>query len=98
LVEEVNVAVPEEELPKAQFRIQPNPASEQVTFIFDQAIEVPASIVIRDLHGRTLASLPIADRKERSVWNTNDVAPGIYLVEFVHEGKVLKTEKLIVQR
>ncbi len=97
-VEELNVAVQDEEPPKTQFRIHPNPAIDQVTFIFDQVSGGKASIVIRDLTGKTIALQDISRSSDQITWNSASLAPGIYLVDLMNEGQVLKTEKLVIQR
>ena len=92
------MAVQDEEPPKTQFRIHPNPAIDQVTFIFDQVSGGKASIVIRDLTGKTIALQDISRSSDQITWNSASLAPGIYLVDLMNEGQVLKTEKLVIQR
>ena len=94
LVEEINVAVQEEENSRS-FLIQPNPTHGSVNFTFNPAIGRSSSITIRDIHGRELATLPIREGSDRLEWNAADLAPGIYLVSFGSGGSV-STQKLVV--
>ena len=94
LVEEVNVAVQEEQQPRS-FSIQPNPTTGSVTFTFDPAIGRSCSITIRDIHGRELATLQIRDGTDRVEWDAAELAPGIYVVSLGSGGSV-STQKLVV--
>ena len=96
LVEEVNVAVQEEE-PLCSFSIQPNPASDHITFTFDQAYRGKTSLVIRDLTGKTIASLEVGTYTDRIDWNASHIAPGIYFVALEANGSAITTQKLVVE-
>ena len=99
LVEEVNVAVREKEPPMAPFRIQPNPAKDQVTFTYSQALEddPSESITIRDLGGKVIAMLP-ANATGLTTWYAGELRTGVYMVEYVSAGSIVHQEKLIVAR
>ena len=77
------------------FSIQPNPATDQVTFTFDHA--TGSSIMIRDLAGRSIASLDVRAHSDRITWNTARLAPGIYVAALVTDGSVIASQKLVVE-
>ncbi|MCB9183210.1 MAG: T9SS type A sorting domain-containing protein [Flavobacteriales bacterium] len=57
-----------------------------------------ARIVVRDLSGRAVATLPMNAGQGRQTWDASSVAPGTYLVEYIIDGQSLHTEKLVIQR
>ncbi|MBK8499294.1 MAG: T9SS type A sorting domain-containing protein [Flavobacteriales bacterium] len=60
--------------------------------------EGQGSIAIRDLAGRTIATLMMNGQQGQQVWDTREVAPGTYLVQYLGGSGVLYSEKLIIQQ
>ena len=99
LVEEVNVAVEEPTKPPgSSLRVHPNPTSGAVIFSVEGCQGGNGQIVIRDLHGRIMASIRITAPAGQQTWNTAGLAPGTYFVEYLRGEQLQKTEKLIVDR
>ncbi|MDQ3100680.1 MAG: T9SS type A sorting domain-containing protein [Bacteroidota bacterium] len=89
---------PDEGLSAGAFGIQPNPTRDEVTFSYLVDHVDNGMIVIKDLSGKVITSFVVGATSEQITWDSAGLAPGVYLVEFVNSGTVLKTEKLIVQR
>ena len=58
--------------------------------------EKDAWLAIRDIAGRELARIPVAQADGQAVWDTRAVAPGTYTVELMNAGASLSTVKLVV--
>jgi hypothetical protein len=54
-------------------------------------------LVVRDASGRVLHQLNAAGEQGQRVWDTRELAPGIYTVELRREGRVEGTERLVIQ-
>ncbi len=82
------------------YGLQPNPARQWVLFSYDRGDEgaAPGRIVVRDLLGRTMATLPMNGIQGQQVWDTQGVVPGTYLVEYRSGEQRLHMEKLIIQQ
>jgi hypothetical protein len=98
LVEELPVAVQEEEEVRTGFRLWPNPANGNITFGHPTVTRSFDGITIRDLAGRIMTTLVNPGTTAVFTWDTTGLAQGIYLVEFKQLGKVVGTEKLVIHR
>jgi hypothetical protein len=56
-----------------------------------------AWITIMDAQGRSMERIAVRQAAGQLVWDTREVAPGLYHVELVVSGQRLQTEKLIVK-
>ena len=54
-------------------------------------------VVVRDAQGRILHQELVNGAEVQLVWDTRQVAQGLYSVELLEDGKRLQTERLIVQ-
>lgn len=88
--------VEEDEL--ADFMIYPNPAS-TVTNIYLQTADMGlrGEIVLRDISGREILRSATLGGDLNTGVDVSRYEAGMYLVEFVVEGRVVKTEKLVVE-
>jgi uncharacterized delta-60 repeat protein len=81
------------------FSAYPNPARASVIFAYDRKDGGrPGSILVRDLAGRTVANLMMTGQRGQQTWDTRQLAPGTYLVQYLGTSEVLHTEKLIIQQ
>lgn len=81
------------------FRIQPNPARSHVTFAYERKDGgTRGRIVVSDLAGRTMATLPMNGRQGQQAWDAQGVAPGTYLVQYLGGSQVLHGERLVIQQ
>ena len=100
LVSELTTAVQDPAAPSGKlFTLQPNPAQGSVTFVYNnpRMASAQGSIVVRDLVGRVIISLPMNNQQGQQTWGLQAVSPGTYLVQYLAGGQVLHTEKLLVQ-
>lgn len=81
------------------FGVFPNPAQNWTTFNYAFALpqQSAGTILVRDAAGRVAATLPLAGQQGQQVFDTRALAAGVYLVEYTSGGKVVHTEKLVVQ-
>jgi hypothetical protein len=78
--------------------VLPNPATTWATFDYTLPMEPQnAWITIMDAQGRSMERLAVKQATGQLVWDTREVAPGLYHVELVVNGQRLQTEKLIVK-
>lgn len=77
-----------------------DPARGWAAFNYDRKDIAPVDgiITVREITGRVVATLPMQGPIGQQVWDTRQVAPGSYMVEFRVDGKLLHAEKLIVQQ
>ncbi|MCO5276333.1 MAG: hypothetical protein M9900_15620 [Flavobacteriales bacterium] len=79
--------------------IFPNPATVFATFAYTlPRTPGTAWLAVRDITGRELARIPVAQAEGQAVWDTRAVAPGTYMVELVNDGVSLGTVKLVVKQ
>jgi len=81
------------------FTLYPNPANAYVQLNYNcgTATTTHGLIVVREISGRTVATLPMAGNVGQQVLDTRTLAAGSYLVAFTNGATTLHTEKLIVQ-
>jgi len=75
----------------------PNPAKNRMAFMLDLENNADVKIVIFDMAGNKISEIAEYKAQGKNVvinWNCAHVAPGIYLVKTVVNGKVLKTKKI----
>ncbi|MBL0129658.1 MAG: T9SS type A sorting domain-containing protein [Flavobacteriales bacterium] len=78
--------------------VMPNPATTWATFEFVLPTTVQdAWIVVMDVQGRTMARMKVNQAQGQLVWDTRQVAPGLYHVELLNNGQRLQVEKLVVK-
>jgi uncharacterized delta-60 repeat protein len=81
------------------FSAYPNPARASVIFAYDRKDgEQQGRIEVRDLAGRMLTTLMMSGHHGQQVWDTREVAPGTYVVQYFSDTQLLHTEKLIIQQ
>ena len=78
--------------------IRPNPANTWVVFEY-RIIEVVDRAYIRvvGVDGRELTRIPITAPEGQPIYDTRQVAKGVYTVELVNEGRTVETDKLVVE-
>ena len=64
-------------------KVYPNPAHDYVVFELKKPLP-SGTITITDLMGRTVATMPVS--REKTVWVTDGVVPGVYLYKIVSSG------------
>jgi hypothetical protein len=78
--------------------VQPNPATTWATFTITLDHEpVNAMVVVRDAQGRIMHQELVNGPEVQLVWDTRQMAQGLYSVELLEDGKRLQAERLIVQ-
>ena len=78
--------------------LQPNPASTYVAMNYDLPGNTSvAQVRVRDASGRVVHTLQIAGEQGQQVWDTRGTAPGVYTVELLREGRVERSERLVIQ-
>jgi len=79
-------------------RIAPNPASTSTTFTYVlKHAPKDASLQLTDLAGRTVHQVRLAQREGIVTWDTQHLVAGIYVVSIRDKGRVVLSEKLIIQ-
>ena len=85
-----------EEYSQELFKIYPNPFEDNFTAEFNLNDEpYDAYILITDIAGKTIKSIPIVDDKSNISISINSNSGGIYLATLYNKGAPLKTIKLI---
>jgi hypothetical protein len=56
-----------------------------------------AMVIVRDAQGRIMHQELVNGAEVQLVWDTRQLAQGLYSVELLEDGKRLQTERLIVQ-
>lgn len=77
----------------------PNPASSSVTvkYDIDEQHFSSSELVVKNLMGATIYSIPLVDSSDRIVINLSDFSSGIYFYSIQQRGKTLLTKKLLVK-
>ncbi len=79
-------------------RIQPNPANNWAAVSFHlPGNTATLQLRIRDASGRAVHTIQASGEEGQVVWDTRGTAPGVYTVELLRDGKVERTERLIIQ-
>jgi hypothetical protein len=79
-------------------RLYPNPANGWVTMNYYLPGHAGVvNLVVRDASGRILVQLNAGGEQGQRVWDTRQVAPGIYAVELRREGRIEGIERLVIQ-
>jgi len=79
-----------------QFNIYPNPANTEISFSFDHKLTKSATIEICDLSGKVI--LKYAVDKPTHNYDVSALLKGMYLVLIKDKNKVIRTEKLIIEK
>jgi hypothetical protein len=92
------VAVNDMDQVDATFKLYPNPTSANVSITFDLKNESNVAVSIMDLSGKVLATRSYGSLNGASTidYNTNGMAPGVYMVQVVLNGETM-TRRLIVE-
>ena len=78
--------------------LQPNPASTYVAMNYNLlGYTSMAQLRIRDVGGRVVHTLQAAGEQGQQVWDTRGTAPGVYSVELLRDGRVERSERLVIQ-
>jgi len=81
-----------------RFNTYPNPTSGFVTFGYE--FEQPskdAFVVVRDLFGRQIVSLPMPNRQGQLVMDTRELAKGMYTVSYTVASRSVQLDRLVVE-
>jgi hypothetical protein len=79
-------------------RLHPNPASHWVAMNYHlPGYNGEVTLVVRDAGGRVLHQLKAAGEQGQRVWDTRELAPGVYVVELQGMGRVPHSARLVVQ-
>jgi len=90
----------EEEINHAILNISPNPFTTQTTITFSKQVSQKIFIGIFDINGRLVSTLAdkIFETGEYKVeWNTEEMDPGIYFLQF-QSAEIFQTAKLVVTK
>lgn len=80
-------------------KVYPNPASNWSAVDYDVMEKVDrVTLVVRDALGRPVEQLFLEGHSIKVVLDTRPFAPGLYTVELSEAGRILATEKLVVER
>jgi hypothetical protein len=90
------ISVGEESAAKKHFIFGPNPANQYLNVYFFEGIP-DAIAYIYDLNGKRLDSFVPRQGKTTYMLNLKDYAPGTYVLSLENEGRVIQSEKIIVE-
>lgn len=82
------------------FAAYPNPANGQVTVQYDLSnyrFEAKAHIVLTNLIGSKIMSVPVSAAKGKSVLDISNLGSGIYFYSLEVDNKIVSTKKLVVK-
>ena len=98
-VQEIPTALPVSSEEEASvLLLQPNPASTYVAMNYNLPGNTSvAQLRVRDASGRVVHTQQIAGEQGQQVWDTRGTAPGVYTVELLREGRVERSERLVIQ-
>lgn len=78
--------------------VEPNPANDWIAFDFELPEEVEkASIRIMNVSGKVIHIIKIEGNKDRKIWNTSHLNPGLYIFSCHVRGHV-KSGKFMINR
>jgi hypothetical protein len=98
LVSELTTGVVEQTPPQASLQLWPNPSAGQVWLAYAlPGHSGPVQMRIRDAQGRIAHSMQASGEEGQVVWGTRNVAPGVYTVELLRDGKLERTERSVIQ-
>lgn len=80
------------------FSVSPNPNLGSFWANYSLKFAEKGKIVIRDLLGRNMKEVSLSSNSTSILFEESELSPGIYLVEFLVNNKVVSTEKLIIQK
>jgi hypothetical protein len=79
--------------------VHPNPARDYVQFSFLLPKDSKeASIVITDLHGRSITKLECHSPEGMTMWETNGYPGGIYFYRIVLDGIIKQSGKIVLSK
>ncbi len=81
--------------PTADWKLFPNPASDQITLYFDEILAQRTLCRITDLAGRVVKTVNLAPGTSHISLNINDLRSGLY---FVHLGLSTNKSRLVINR
>ncbi len=77
------------------FEVYPNPAKEYINILMSNALNTSLSLV--DLSGRVLELVTLEEGQEEYQLDVSEYASGVYFIEVVQDGNLMKSEKLILE-
>jgi hypothetical protein len=81
------------------FNIYPNPANNELFVAYKLAEETSqAEFKIMNIEGNTLQSVQLTNDKTMITINNLELPSGVYYYHIIADGKIIKTEKLIIMR
>jgi len=76
----------------------PNPAKERIAFDYTLPTgETTAIIIITDITGKTVTTLPVKGKHGQEIWDTREIDSGIYLHTLLTESMV-KTGAIVIRK
>lgn len=75
----------------------PNPAKNFVVFDYSLSVQ-RAEISITDVAGKVIHAIPLSDAKGEAVWDTREVAAGMYFYAVNADGKNVIIGKVIIEK
>ncbi|PIY30392.1 MAG: hypothetical protein COZ08_13125, partial [Bacteroidetes bacterium CG_4_10_14_3_um_filter_42_6] len=80
-------------------KVFPNPAGTYFTVEHNIILyEGECSIIISDIHGKTVSNYNLNSAQNQHVISTNDYPSGLYLVQLFINGVIKETEKLSISK
>ncbi len=78
--------------------IHPNPASTWAAFNYNiPGNSATLQLRIRNAQGSMIHSLQGSGEVGQLMWDTRGIAPGVYSVELLRDGRMERTERLVIQ-
>ena len=86
-------------LPDSYFSLYPNPAHHKTQWLYTGPTLGPTRLSITEQQGQLVKTinLPLLNKDSAININTKNLITGTYLIQLEHEGRLLQTNKLIVQ-
>jgi len=78
-------------------KIYPNPATDFITFYFDENIKLKVNqYCIRDMSGQIIKEIRPLTPDINYVIHTQDFPAGMYIIQFLKDGNIVNSEKFII--
>ena len=78
-------------------KVYPNPATDNVTFIFKENTTQNSTILITNQLGAIVKNIPVNQGTNNINLNVNDLSQGLYNYQIVSENEIISNGKIVVQ-
>lgn len=97
-IDENNAVLNTESVGELNFRLFPNPTSDELFIEFIDEVSPENRIVIQDIQGRRLFSQVLGSSAQSTSLNVEELLPGFYFLVIYDDEVAVGTHKLIIQR